>query len=181
MASIFTALAAIVVALIVASPRPDDRAVTPPPPPPKELPVNEHGKVDLTDEQWRERLTPEQYRILREKGTETAFTGQYWTTDTPGDYRCAGCGYVLFTSDTKYQSHCGWPAFYDKAHPEAVEEHLDLSYGMIRKEVTCARCGGHLGHVFDDGPLDKTGLRYCINSASITLDPADANKPDNTD
>ncbi|HBS29515.1 MAG TPA: peptide-methionine (R)-S-oxide reductase [Phycisphaerales bacterium] len=143
----------------------------------QELPVDPNAKVNLTDEQWRQRLTAEQFAILRKKGTERAFTGKYWDTTTPGAYTCAGCGLVLFTSDTKFDSHCGWPSFYDKANPGAIEEHRDTSFGMVRTEVTCARCGGHLGHVFDDGPADKTGLRYCINSASIDLKPASDTPP----
>ncbi|MGZ4787431.1 MAG: peptide-methionine (R)-S-oxide reductase MsrB [Terriglobales bacterium] len=127
-------------------------------------------KIDKTEEEWRRELTPEQYQVLREKGTERAFTGEYWDTHTPGKYLCAGCGQELFTSDTKFDSHCGWPSYYEPANSDVVEEHEDLSFGMRRVEVTCSRCGGHLGHVFPDGPR-PTGLRYCINSASIKLDP----------
>ncbi len=126
------------------------------------------GKVVKTDEEWRRELTPEQYRILRQKGTERAFTGEYWDTTTSGTYKCAGCGEVLFASGEKFESGCGWPSF--SAPAGGIDEHKDESFGMVRTEVTCARCGGHLGHVFEDGP-PPTGLRYCINSASITLVP----------
>ncbi len=125
-------------------------------------------KIRKSDEEWRRSLTPEQYRILRGKGTERAFTGQYTETKTPGVYLCAACGLELFPSETKFDSGCGWPSFYDPLSKENVEEHEDRSHGMVRTEVTCARCGGHLGHVFPDGP-NPTGLRYCINSASLHL------------
>ncbi len=125
--------------------------------------------IEKTDAEWRDELTPEQYRILRQKGTEPPFTGAYWDTEAPGVYRCAGCGQELFTAGAKFDSGCGWPSF-DRPMGEAgVEEHEDTSFGMIRTEVTCSRCGGHLGHLFPDGP-PTTGLRYCINSASIKLD-----------
>ena len=125
-------------------------------------------KIHKSDEEWRKSLTPEQYRILREKGTERAYTGQYTETKTPGVYLCAACGLELFPSETKFDSGCGWPSFYDPLGKDRVEEHEDRSHGMVRTEVNCARCGGHLGHVFPDGP-NPTGLRYCINSASLRL------------
>lgn len=126
-------------------------------------------KVVRTEDEWRQTLTPEQFHILREKGTERAFTGRYWDTTEPGVYKCAGCGQVLFTSTNKFDSHCGWPAF-DRAFAEGtITETRDTTFGMERVEVTCTRCGAHLGHIFDDGPTE-TGMRYCINSASIDLE-----------
>jgi peptide-methionine (R)-S-oxide reductase len=127
-------------------------------------------KVDKTDAEWRTQLTPAQYHILREKGTEPAFTGEYARAKQPGEYHCAGCGKVLFRSDEKFESGTGWPSFWAPAEPDAVETENDRSYGMVRTEVKCSDCGGHLGHVFDDGPR-PTGLRYCINSAALKLDP----------
>src|SRR5919202_4230639 len=128
-------------------------------------------RIDKTEEQWREELTPEQYEVLRRAGTEPPFTGRYVHSKESGTYRCAGCGADLFASDTKFDSGSGWPSFTEPAVAEAVEVRRDLSHGMIRTEVVCRRCGGHLGHVFDDGPRDKGGLRYCINSCALDLEP----------
>ncbi len=122
--------------------------------------------VERTEEEWRGLLTPEQYRVLRQAGTERAFTGRYWDHHEPGTYVCAGCGAELFTSGTKFDSGCGWPSFYESLDPAKVEEREDRTHGMRRVEVLCRGCGGHLGHVFPDGP-QPTGLRYCINSASL--------------
>jgi len=128
------------------------------------------NKIQKSDAEWRTELTPAQYHVLREKGTERAFTGEYDHAKQPGQYRCAGCGKVLFRSDEKFDSGSGWPSFYAPAAQESVETEADRSYGMVRTEVKCSDCGGHLGHVFDDGP-QPTGLRYCINSAALKLDP----------
>jgi methionine-R-sulfoxide reductase len=131
-------------------------------------------QMPKTDAEWRQRLTPLQYEITRRKGTERAFTGKYTDTETPGTYRCICCGEPLFRSGEKFHSGCGWPSFFapiDGVKGAAIAEHEDRSHFMVRTEVTCRRCGAHLGHVFNDGP-PPTGLRYCINSASITLDKA---------
>ena len=127
-------------------------------------------EVDKTDEEWRQELTPEQYEVLRRKGTEAPFTGKYAFSKDSGMYRCAGCGADLFRSDAKFESGTGWPSFTEPAVAENIEAHEDRSHGMVRIEVLCRRCGGHLGHVFDDGP-GEAGLRYCINSCSLELEP----------
>ena len=125
-------------------------------------------KVERTEDEWRELLDPERFRILRQAGTERAFTGIYWRTDTPGTYVCAGCKTPLFSSTTKFRSGCGWPSFFDDLGDGVVTTRVDRSHGMIREEILCAVCDGHLGHVFPDGP-PPTGKRYCVNSASIDL------------
>jgi len=140
-------------------------------------------KVAKTEEEWRQQLTPEQYQVLRQKGTERAFTGRFWNHKDKGTYRCAGCGQELFASNTKFDSGCGWPSYYAPMQTNVITTQEDFSHGMHRVEVLCSRCGGHLGHVFEDGPK-PTGLRYCINSASLEFDrkaadtqPAEPDQP----
>lgn len=122
-----------------------------------------------TETEWRNKLSPDQYQVLRQGGTERAFSGKYWDSKDSGTYRCAGCGEKLFASKTKFESGSGWPSFFEPLDPAMVDEDQDRSFGMVRTEVKCANCGGHLGHVFDDGP-GPNGLRYCVNSASLELD-----------
>ena len=127
-------------------------------------------EIEKSDSEWREQLSDEEFRVCRLKGTEAPFSGNYWNDWTDGIYRCTCCGETLFEADTKFDAGCGWPSFYQPANAQSIEEQRDSSHGMIRTEVTCRRCGAHLGHVFNDGP-HPTGLRYCINSVSIKLDP----------
>lgn len=137
--------------------------------PVKEIVMNHEWK-NKTDEEWKKLLTPEQYQILRKKGTEAAGSGKYDHQFDPGKYKCAGCGFELFKSEDKFDSGCGWPAF--SAPSTDLLTHVDKTFGMVRTEVMCPRCGGHLGHVFEDGPKEKGGLRYCINSASLEFEKA---------
>jgi len=139
--------------------------------------MSETDRVRFSDDELRERLTPEQYRVTQQGGTEPPFTGEYNDFDEPGGYRCVVCGWVLFRSDDKFSSGCGWPSFNAAADDDRVAKVEDRSHGMVRTEVRCGRCGAHLGHVFDDGP-PTTGLRYCINSAAVAHDPAGAGSGD---
>lgn len=129
--------------------------------------------LPTTDEQWRKKLSPKEFHILREKGTEPQWSGRYVDTEEDGMYHCAGCGAALFPSETKFHSGSGWPSFWQAVNEGAVKTAIDTSHGMVRTEVTCARCGSHLGHLFDDGPTDKTGKRYCINSIALKLENRD--------
>ena len=141
----------------------------------------QHGRyeVEKSEQAWREALGPEVFRVTRQGGTERAFTGKYWDTSTPGEYKCACCGEVLFRSDDKFDAGCGWPSYTAPADEDVIEELEDRSHGMVRTEVRCKRCGAHLGHVFDDGP-GPTGLRYCINSASLELGERNGKSQNNT-
>ena len=131
----------------------------------------EQTQLPSTDAEWKARLTPEQYAVLRQAGTERPFTGKYVDTEDDGTYRCAACGNTLFTSETKFHSGSGWPSFTEAVSPDAVELVTDTSHGMVRTEVRCARCHSHLGHLFNDGPRDRGGLRFCMNSCALNLDP----------
>ncbi|MBC7772012.1 MAG: peptide-methionine (R)-S-oxide reductase MsrB [Pyrinomonadaceae bacterium] len=134
-----------------------------------DISTNAQGKVVKSDAEWKKILTPEQYNVMRAKGTERPFTGKYWNTTTPGTYKCAACNEPLFESLTKFDAGCGWPSFSAPIEGSKIDEHVDDSMWMTRTEVTCSKCGAHLGHVFNDGP-QPTGLRYCINSVSIQLE-----------
>ncbi len=128
-------------------------------------------KITKTNQEWHEQLSDEQFHVLREAGTERPFTGKYVHTKEDGTYVCAACGNQLFSSDTKFDSYSGWPSYWDVINQGNIESHQDNSLGMMRTEINCAKCGGHLGHLFEDGPREKTGLRYCINSAALDFKP----------
>ena len=130
----------------------------------------ENKEIPATEAEWKAKLSPEQYYVLREKGTERAFTGAFYLTKDKGVYKCAGCGNELFNSDMKFDSHCGWPSFDKEIQGGKIKTHIDKTHGMVRTEIICAKCGGHLGHLFDDGPTE-TGLRYCVNSLSLEFVP----------
>ncbi len=132
---------------------------------------NKQAQLPLTEQEWLEKLGPEAFAIMRKQGTERAFTGEYWDNKQAGSYRCKGCGELLFLSEGKYDSGCGWPSFFQPATASTIEEREDTSHGMLRTEVICSGCDSHLGHVFTDGPIE-TGLRYCINSACLDFDGA---------
>ncbi len=134
---------------------------------------SQNDMKNKSEDYWKQKLTPSQYRVAREKGTEAPFTGEYVDNHKDGVYRCVACGQELFASDTKFESGSGWPSFTDAVNREHIELHEDTSFGMKRTEVTCNNCGSHLGHLFDDGPADKGGQRYCINSASLNFQPKD--------
>ncbi|NUN08939.1 MAG: peptide-methionine (R)-S-oxide reductase MsrB [Ignavibacteriaceae bacterium] len=137
----------------------------------KNMNENKENQVNLSENEWKEKLTPQQYYILREKGTERPFTGEFYMHKEKGIYKCAGCGSELFTDEMKFDSHCGWPSFDREIEGGKIKQTKDYSHGMIRIEITCAKCDGHLGHIFDDGPTE-TGVRYCVNSLSLTFEPA---------
>ena len=141
-----------------------------------DMPATAPAPSAKTDDEWKKQLDPEQYRILRKKGTERAFTGAYWDNHEAGTYRCAGCGQPLFTSETKFDSGTGWPSFWAPVADGSVAEHEDRSFFMRRTEVVCSRCGSHLGHLFDDGPRETTGQRYCINSAALAFQKEEGGK-----
>lgn len=130
--------------------------------------------INKPEEEWKAQLSPEQYYVIRQKGTDRPYAGKYDQHWEAGTYECAACGYELFKSDTKFDAGCGWPSFYEALDKTRIVEKKDISHGMIRTEILCANCGGHLGHVFDDGPQDKTGLRYCVNSTSIAFQKKDS-------
>lgn len=138
------------------------------------MPRDKKRSVEKPDEQWREELDEFGYKVLREAATERPFTGEFWNSHEEGRYRCKGCGAELFESDAKYDSGCGWPSFHSPADGAAIDTEVDKSHGMVRTEVLCDSCGGHLGHVFPDGP-QPTGLRYCINSAALRFEPSETN------